>query len=97
MSKIHFPLSALLCSYLPLSLQLLVAGAKNPFDADSFMCAHCAKSLFDCLVRSQATYQNERWTGRKAPRGEMAQAICAHFGPDSGLSNVLAHEMQNMI
>ena len=43
-----------------------------------------------CLCRWE---QNERWTGRKALRGEMARAICKHFGPESGLSAILAHEL----
>jgi shikimate 5-dehydrogenase len=46
------------------------------------------------MLFEQATYQNERWTGRKALRGEMANAICKHFGPDSGLSTILAHEIK---
>lgn len=46
------------------------------------------------MLFEQATYQNERWTGRKALRGEMANAICKHFGPDSGLSTILAHELK---
>jgi hypothetical protein len=38
--------------------------------------------------------QNERWTGRKALRKEMAQAICNNFGPESGLTSILAHELK---
>ena len=43
---------------------------------------------------AQATYQNERWTGRKALRSVMARAICEHFGAASGLEAVLAHELE---
>ena len=43
---------------------------------------------------AQATYQNERWTGRKALRSVMARAICEHFGAASGLEAVLAHEFE---
>ena len=41
--------------------------------------------------------QNERWTGRKALRGVMARAICKHFGPESGLAEILTHETKKAL
>mmetsp|Transcript_6207 Transcript_6207/g.12024 ORF Transcript_6207/g.12024 Transcript_6207/m.12024 type:complete len:359 (+) Transcript_6207:3-1079(+) len=48
------------------------------------------------MLFEQATYQSEKWTGREAPRGAMAAAACRHFGPESALSTVLAHEMHGL-
>ena len=48
------------------------------------------------MLFEQATFQNEKWTGRYAPRAEMAHAACKHFGPESGLSSILGHEMHGL-
>ena len=46
------------------------------------------------MLFEQATHQSLRWTGRPAPRAAMAAAAVRHFGPESGLAAVLAHELR---
>ncbi|EKX49636.1 hypothetical protein GUITHDRAFT_67756, partial [Guillardia theta CCMP2712] len=56
--------------------------------------AGCDLIIGPHMLFEQATYQSERWTGRKARRSVMAKAICSHFGAESGLQALLAHEMK---